>query len=120
MEFSVGDHDFIKVSPMKGVIQFGKLRKLVPRFVGSFPTVERIKILIYRVELLKSLARVHDLYHISHLRKCIPDPKTTIAPTMLEDLVAESNLTIVREPVRIVKRDEKRLRDKTVRLVKVQ
>lgn len=120
LEFSVGDHVFINVSPMKGVIRFGKSGKLAPRFVRPFSIIKRIGKLAYRVELPNSLAGVHDIFYISHLRKCIRDPETAIASIVLTDLVVEPNLTIVRKPVRIVTRDEKRLRNKTVRLIKVQ
>lgn len=105
---------------MKGVIRFGKSGKLAPRFVGPFPIIERIEKLAYRVELPSSLAGVHDVFHVSHLRKCIRDPETTITPTMLDDLVVKPDMTIVRKPIRIVARDEKKLRSKTVRLVRVQ
>ena len=105
---------------MKGVIRFGRLGKLTPRSVGPFPIIERIGKLAYRLELRSSLAGVHDVFHISHLRKCVRDPETAIAPIVLDDLVVEPDLTIVRKPVRIVARDEKRLRTKTARLVKVQ
>ena len=63
---------------------------------------------------------VHNVIHVSHLRKYVHDPETTTPPTGLEDLVVEPNLTFVRQPVRVVARDEKRLRNKTVKLVKVQ
>lgn len=55
-----------------------------------------------------------------HLHKYVHDLDTTIPPTALEDLMVEPNLTFVRQPVQVVARDEKRLRNKTVKLVKVQ
>ena len=75
---------------------------------------------LIRVGLPSSLAGVHDVFHVSHLRKCARDLKTTIAPVVLEDLVVEPDLTIVRKPIQIVARDEKKLRNMTVKLVKVQ
>ena len=60
------------------------------------------------------------MFHVSHLHKYVHDPETIIPLIRLDDLVVEHNLTFVRQPVRVVARDEKRLRNKTVRLVKVQ
>ena len=105
---------------MKGVIKFGKTGKLALRFVGPFPIIERIGKLTHRFELPSSLVGVHNVFHVSLLRKCIRDPETTIAPTVQDDLVVKPDLTIVWKPIRIVARDKNRLRTKTVRLVKVQ
>ena len=104
---------------MKGVVRFEKTEKLAPRYVGPFPISERIERLAYRVDLPSSLAGVHNVFHVSHLRKYVHDPETTIAPTALEDLVVEPAITFVRQLVRVVAKDEKRLRNKIVRLVKV-
>lgn len=83
------------MSPMKGMIRFEKSGKLASSFVGPFPIIERIEKLGYKVELPNSLVGVHDVFHVSHIRKCVRDPETTIAPTVLEGLVVELNLTIV-------------------------
>ena len=120
LEFSVGYKVFIKVSPIKGVIRFGKLGKLAPRYVGPFQIIERIGKLAYGIEWPTSLAGIHNVFHVSHLHKYVHDPEATIPQTELEDLVVEPDLTFVRQPVRVVARDEKRLRTKTVKLVKVQ
>ena len=60
------------------------------------------------------------MFNVSHLRKYVHDPETTIAPTALEDLVVEPDMTFARQPVRVAEKGEKRLRNKIVRLVKVQ
>lgn len=67
LEFSVGDRVFIKVSPMKGVVQFGKSGKLAPRYVGPFQILERIGKLTYREDLSNSLANVRSVFYVSHL-----------------------------------------------------
>ena len=71
LEFSVGDQVFIKVSPMKGVIRFGKSGKLATKFIGPFHIIERIGKLTYRVELPSILVEVHGIFHVSHLRKFV-------------------------------------------------
>lgn len=119
LEFSFGDRVFINVLPMKGVVRFGKTGKLAPRYVGPFSITKKFVKLAYRVELPSSLAGVHNVFHVSHLRKYVHDLVSKIAPTTLEDLVVEPDMNFVRQPVRIVAKDKKTLRNKTVRLVKV-
>ncbi|GKA16727.1 putative reverse transcriptase domain-containing protein [Tanacetum coccineum] len=74
LEFSVGDHILLKVSPWKGVVCFGKKRKLTPRFVGPFQITERISPVAYRLRLPKELNGVYDTFHVSNLKKCLVDP----------------------------------------------
>ena len=76
LEFSVGDRLFIKVSPIKDVVRFRKSGKLAPRYVGPFQIIERIGKLEYRLELPSSMAGVHNVFHVSHLRKYVHDPET--------------------------------------------
>ncbi len=78
LEFSVGDKVFIKVSPMKGVVRFGKSTKLALRYVGPFQNIERVGKLAYRIKFPSSLACVHYVLHVSHLRKYMHDSETTI------------------------------------------
>ena len=59
---------------MRGVIRFGKTGKLAPRFIGPFPILERIGTLAYRVQLPDWLPGVHDVFHVSQLRKHVQDP----------------------------------------------
>ena len=66
IEFEVGDLAFIKVSPLRNVVCFGSVGKLVPRFVGPFPITERIGQMAYRVKLPARLPGVHDVFHVSH------------------------------------------------------
>jgi hypothetical protein len=68
LEFEVGSQVFLKVSPMKGVIQFGKKGKLSPRYIGPFEVKEVVGPVAYRVALPSELAGVHDVFHISTLR----------------------------------------------------
>ena len=73
LEFEVGDYVMLKVSPMKGVKRFGAKGKLAPRFVGPFKVLERIGSMAYRLELPKQLKGVHDVFHVSMLRKFFRD-----------------------------------------------
>ena len=74
LEFEVGDHVFLKVMPKRGVVRFGKRGKLSPRFIGPFEILERIDAVEYRLALSPSMTGVHEVFHVSMLRKHTPDP----------------------------------------------
>ena len=74
LEFEVEDRVFLKLSPWKGVVRFGKRGKLNPRYIGPFEIVERIGLVAYRLDLPEEFSLVHNVFHISMLRKYIPDP----------------------------------------------
>ena len=74
LEFEVGDHVFLKVMPKMGVVRFGKRRKLSPRVIGPFEILERIGTVAYQLALPPSMSGVHEVFHVSMLRKYTPDP----------------------------------------------
>jgi len=65
---------FLEVSPMKGVMRFGKKGKLSPRYIGPYQIVRKIGKVAYELELPADLGGVHPVFHVSMLRKCIGDP----------------------------------------------
>ncbi|RVW59896.1 Transposon Ty3-G Gag-Pol polyprotein [Vitis vinifera] len=117
LEFEVGDHVFLKVSPMKSVMRFGRKGKLNPRFVGPFEILERVGTLAYKVALPPSLSKVHNVFHVSTLRKYIYDPSHVVE---LEPIQIFEDLTYEEVPVQIVDVMDKILRHAVVKLVKVQ
>ena len=74
MEFEVGDMVFLKITLWKGVIQFQKQGKLNPRYISLFKILEMIGLVAYWLELPRDLERIHDVFHVSMLRKYILDP----------------------------------------------
>ena len=117
LEFAVGDYVFLKVSPMKGVVRFGKKKgKLSPRFVGPFEVMERVGDLAYRLALPLSMSGVHNVFHVSMLRKYIQDESHVIDHGMIK---VNEDATFVVTPVRILDKTMKQLRRKDVDLVKV-
>ena len=78
LEFKVGDHVFLKVIPKRGVVGFGKCGKLSSRFIGPFEILERIVTVTYRLVLPPSMIGVHEVFHVSMLRKCTPDPSHVV------------------------------------------
>ena len=84
LEFEVEDRVFLKLSPWKGVVRFGKRGKLNPRYIGPFEIVERIGPVAYRLDLPEEFSRVHNVFHISMLRKYIPDPSHALEALEIE------------------------------------
>ncbi|RVW43066.1 Retrovirus-related Pol polyprotein from transposon 17.6 [Vitis vinifera] len=117
LEFEVGDHVFLKVSPMKSIMRFGRKGKLSPRFVGPFEVLERVGTLAYKVALPPSLSKIHNVFHVSTLRKYIYDPSHVVE---LEPIQISEDLTYEEVPVQIVDVMDKVLRHAVVKLVKVQ
>ncbi|KAJ9560990.1 hypothetical protein OSB04_006150 [Centaurea solstitialis] len=117
IEFQVGDQVMLKVSPWKGVIRFGKKGKLSPRYIGPFRITERIGAVAYKLELPGKLGGVHNTFHVSNLRKCLADPETAIP---LQDIEVDPKLSFVEEPVAVTDCKIRRLRNKEIKLVKVQ
>ena len=74
LEFEVGDHVLLKVIPKRGVVRFGKHRKLSLRFIGPFEILERVGTVAYRLALPPNMSGIHEVFHISMLRKYTPDP----------------------------------------------
>ncbi|GJZ33212.1 hypothetical protein Tco_0578648 [Tanacetum coccineum] len=117
MEFQVGDKVMLKVSPWKGVVRFGKWGKLNPRYVGPFKVIERVGEVAYKLELLEELSRVHNTFHVSNLKKCHADEPLAVP---LDGLHLDDKLHFVEEPVEIVGREVKRLKQSRISLVKVR
>ena len=116
LEFKVDDWVYLKVSPMKGVVHFGKKGKLSPRYVGPYQIVKRVGSVAYELDLPLEMSMVHPVFHVSMLRKCLGDP-SSIVP--LEVANVEENLSYEEVPVEILDRQIKRLRNKDVASVKV-
>src|SRR5262249_40280737 len=117
IRFQPGDHVFLKVSPMKGVIRFGKRGKLNPRYIGPFEILDRVGNVSYRLALPPHLSYVHPVFHISMLRKYIPDSTHVLkAP----DIEITEDLSYEEIPFAIVDRQIRKLRNKEIPMIKVQ
>uniref|UniRef100_A0A2N9HRA9 RNA-directed DNA polymerase n=1 Tax=Fagus sylvatica TaxID=28930 RepID=A0A2N9HRA9_FAGSY len=116
LEFEVGDMVFLRVAPMKGVMRFGKKGKLSPRFVGPFEILERIGPVAYRLALPPALSGIHNVFHVSMLRKYIPEPSHVLS---YDQLQIKDDLSYEEVPIEILDRKEHMLRTKSIPLVKV-
>ncbi|GJV61857.1 putative reverse transcriptase domain-containing protein, partial [Tanacetum coccineum] len=111
MEFQVGDKVMLKVSPWKRVVHFGKRGKLNPRYVGPFKVLEKVGEVAYKLELPEELSRVHNTFHVSNLKKCYADEPLAVP---LDGLHFDDKLQFVEEPVEIMDREVKRLKQKQI------
>ncbi|CAL5200892.1 unnamed protein product [Lathyrus oleraceus] len=116
LEFQEGDHVFLRVTPITGVGRALKSKKLTPRFIGPYQILERIGEVAYRIALPPSLANLHEVFHVSQLRRYIPDPSHVV---QVDDVRVRDNLTVETSPMRIEDRELKQLRGKEIALVKV-
>jgi len=116
LEFQEGDHVFLRVTPMTSVGRALKSKKLTLKFVGPYQISERVGTVAYRVGLPPNLSNLHDVFHVSQLRKYVPDPSHEI---QRDDVQVRDNLTVETLPVRIEGREVKRLKGKEIPLVKV-
>ncbi|GKB91090.1 putative reverse transcriptase domain-containing protein [Tanacetum coccineum] len=117
LEFKIRDQVLLKVSPWKGVVRFGKKEKLAPRYVGPFEIVECVGPVAYRLKLPHELSCIHDTFHVSNLKKCLAEPDVQVP---LEEIKIDENLRFVEEPIEIVERDVKKLKQRRISLVKVR
>ncbi|EOY31685.1 Uncharacterized protein TCM_038736 [Theobroma cacao] len=116
LEFEVEDKVFLKVSPWKGVIRFAKRGKLNPRYIGPFRIIERIGPVAYRLELPPEFDRIHNVFHVSMLKKYVPDPSHILETPPIE---LHEDLKFEVQPVRILDRKDRVLRNKSIPMVKV-
>ncbi|GKE33340.1 putative reverse transcriptase domain-containing protein [Tanacetum coccineum] len=107
----------IQVSPWKGVIRFGKQEKLNPRYIGPFKTHSKVDTVSYRLELLKQLSRVHSTFYVSNLKKCLSDETLVIA---LDEIQIDTKLHFIKEPVEIIDRKVKHLKQSHIPIAKVR
>jgi hypothetical protein len=104
LSFEVGDFVYVKVSPMRGLHLFKVRGKLALRFIGPFKILEKRGEVAYQLELLSQLSDVHDVFHVSQLKKCLRVPQEQIT---MEDLDAKQDLSYQEYPVKIFETSER-------------
>jgi hypothetical protein len=117
LQFSVGELVYLRVSPTRGVQRFGIKGKLAPRYVGPFEILEVCGPVAYRLQLPPQLAAVHNVFHVSQLKKCLQVPTENID---LQDVAIESDLSYIEYPIKILDTKERNTRRATIKMYKIQ
>ena len=108
---------YLKVSPMRGVHRFGVHGKLAPRYVGPYKVLAQCGLVAYRLQLLDILSAVHNVVHVSQLKKCLRVPDEDME---IEGIPLHPDLTYIDHPVKILDEKEIVTRNNMVKLYKVQ
>nr|CAE01541.2 OSJNBa0033G05.1 [Oryza sativa Japonica Group]CAE05974.2 OSJNBa0063C18.15 [Oryza sativa Japonica Group] len=117
LEFEKGDHVYLRVSPLRGMRRFGMSGKLAPRYIGPYLITARRGEVAYQLELPEGLADVHNVFHVSQLKKCLRVPEEQVP---LGNIVLEKNLTYKERPIKVLEEAERQTRRKTIKFYKVQ
>jgi hypothetical protein len=117
LEFEEGDHVYLKVSPLRGMRRFKVKGKLAPRFIGPFMIFRRVGEMEYQLELPANLFDVHNVFHVSQLKKCLCVPEEQLR---MEELNVQGDLTYTEYPVKILDTLTRVTRNKVINMCKVQ
>ncbi|GJR48410.1 hypothetical protein Tco_1316513 [Tanacetum coccineum] len=116
LKFQVRDKVMLKVPPWKRVIRFGKRGNLNPRYIEPFEVAAKVRTVTYRLELPQQLSRVHSIFHVSNLKTCLSDESLAIS---LDVIQIDDKLHFVEEPVEVMDREVKRLKQSRIPIVRV-
>jgi hypothetical protein len=117
LSFEIGDFVYLKVSPMRGLKWFQVRGKHMPRFIGPFKILEWKGEGAYQLEFPAQLSVVHDVFHVSQLKKCLYVLEEQVP---LEDLVTGEDLAYHEYPIKVLETSERVTRNKTIKMCKVQ
>jgi hypothetical protein len=117
LSFEVGDFVYLKVSPIRGVRRFGVKGKLAPRYVGSYQILAMRGEVAYQLSLPEGLSTVHDVFHVSQLKKCLRVPEEQLP---VEGLEVQEDLTYIEKPAQILETADRVTWRKTIRMCKVR
>ena len=116
IRYEIDEKMFLKVSPWKKAMRLGKKGKLSPRFIGSYEVIEKVGLAAYTLALPPKLEKIHNVFHVSMLRRYRSDPSHIVSSETIEH---RPDLTYEEEPVEILAREVKELLKKRIPLVKV-
>jgi hypothetical protein len=117
LDFEEGDHVYLKVSPLHGISRFKVKGKLSPRFIGPFRVFRRVGEMAYQLKLPDNLSDVHNVFHVSQLKKCLCVPEEQLP---MEELSVQGDLTYTEYPIKILDTLTRVTRNKVIKMCKVQ
>jgi hypothetical protein len=117
LSFEVGDYVYLKVSPIRGTKRFGVKGKLAPRYIGPYQIQARRGEVAYQLSLPENMSAVHDVFHVSQLKKCLRVPEEQLSE---EDLEVQEDLTYIEKPTQIQETVDRVTRRSTIRMYKVK
>jgi hypothetical protein len=117
LQFEVGDYVYLKVSPTKGVQRFGIKGKLAPLYIGPYEIIEACGPVAYKLKLPLKMSAIHNVFHVSQLKKCIWLPKEVITEL---DIEIEPDLSYQEHPSKILDCKERSTHTKTIKMYKIQ
>jgi hypothetical protein len=117
LEFEVGDHVYLRVSPIKGVRHFDIKGKLAPCYIGLYPIIDKYGSMSYQVELPAKLSGVHNVFHVSQLKRCLNPPTYVVIE---DNIPLEPDLTHKTYPIKVLDQKGRVTRNKTTRFYKIQ
>ena len=122
LTFNIGDFVYLKLSPLKGMQRFQLRGKLAPRYVGPFKVLSRRGEVSYQLELPEEMSAVHDVFHISLLRKCLEVPEKTEVFKNIDHRSVDINkdLTYREVPIRILEEAYRTTRTRSIKFLKIQ
>ena len=112
----MGDHIYLRVSPTKGVQRFGIKGKLAPRYIGPYEIIEECGPVAYWLRLPSQLVAIHNVFHVSQLKKCIRIPREIIDQS---DIIVELDLSYEEYPIKILDLKERGTHWKVVKMCKI-
>jgi hypothetical protein len=116
--YEVGDYVYLKVSPTKGVQRFGVRGKLAPRYIGPYDIIEVCGPVSYRIRLPDRFSTVHNVFHVTQLKKGVKVPETEII--MEANARIEPDFSVVEHPLRVLDQKEIQTRRHIVKMYKIQ
>jgi hypothetical protein len=116
LQLKVGDHVYLKVSPTKGVQRFGIKGKLAPRYIGPYEIRETCGPVAYQLKLPPHMSAIHDVFHVSQLRKCVRLPTEVLPKPELE---IEPELSYQEHPIKVLDQKERSTRARSIKMYKV-
>jgi hypothetical protein len=116
LEFKVGNHVYLRVSPMKGVKRCGVKGKLAPHYIGPFPILKKCGTVAYKLDLPTSLSGVHEIFHVSQLKTCL---KASVDVMLPEVTPLEADLSYPEQSIKVLDHKDRVTRRKTIKFFKI-